>query len=180
MHLKEAFKQEINKVLQAGVLAPVNEATPWINSFFLFESKDKLGNLKLHFCLDVTNLNKAITREPYLSRFRYNVISFGITVTGDVFQQKLDQCFGKIDQMIVIADDIMIVAEKQNHKDHDIALTTLLETARKCNVKLNYEKLQYKKTGVDFFAETYTTDGHKSAQSKVSAIVDMPAPTCKK
>ena len=33
---------------------------------------------------------------------------------------------------------------------------------------------------MDFFGETYTTDGHKPAQSKVSAIVQMPAPTCKK
>ena len=55
VHLKEAFKQEGNKMLQAGVLAPVNEATPWINSFVQVESKDKLGNLKLHICLDPTN-----------------------------------------------------------------------------------------------------------------------------
>ena len=47
VHLKEALKQEINKMLQAGVLAPVNETTPWINSFVLVESKEKLGNLKL-------------------------------------------------------------------------------------------------------------------------------------
>ena len=33
---------------------------------------------------------------------------------------------------------------------------------------------------MDFFGETYTTDGHKPAQSKVPAIVDMPALTCKK
>ena len=65
VHLKEVFKQEINKMLQAGILAPVNEATPWINNFVLVESKDKLGNLKLCTCLDPTNLNKAITREPY-------------------------------------------------------------------------------------------------------------------
>ena len=48
-----------------GILAPVNETTPWINSFVLVESKDKLGNLKLCICLDPTNLNKVITREPY-------------------------------------------------------------------------------------------------------------------
>ena len=67
---------------------------------------------------------------------------FGITVARDVFQHKLDQCFGKLDQVIVIVDDIMIVGKKQNHRDHDIALMTLLETARKCNVKLNYDKVQ--------------------------------------
>ena len=55
-------------MLQPGVLAPVNEATPWINNFVLVKSKDKLGNLKLHICLDPTNLNKVITREPYYFR----------------------------------------------------------------------------------------------------------------
>ena len=65
IHLKQIFQQEINKMLQAGVLAPVHEATLWINSFVLVESKDKLGDLKLHIFLDPTNLNKAITREPY-------------------------------------------------------------------------------------------------------------------
>ena len=71
-------------------------------------------------------------------------------VVQDVFQHKVDECFGKIKQVIVIADDIMIVGYEQNHNSHDQALTTLLETARRCNVKLNYEKLQYKKDEVDF------------------------------
>ena len=52
-------------MLQVGVLKPVNEATPWINSFVLVQSKDKSGNLKLHICLDPANLNKAIIREPF-------------------------------------------------------------------------------------------------------------------
>ena len=52
-------------MLQAGVLKPVTEAIPWINSFVLIKSKDKLGNVKLCICLDATNLNKAIIHEPY-------------------------------------------------------------------------------------------------------------------
>ena len=46
IHLEAQFQQEINKMLQAGILVPVHEATPWINSFVLVESKDKLGNLQ--------------------------------------------------------------------------------------------------------------------------------------
>ena len=92
---------------------------------------------------------------------------FGITVAGDVFQRKLDQYFGQIEQVIVIADDIMVVGNQPNHRDHDVALTNVLETARKSNIRLNYDKLAYKKTEVDFFGKTYTTDGCKPAQSKV-------------
>ena len=96
------------------------------------------------------------------------------------FQRKLDQYFGQIAQVIVIADDIMVVGNQPNHRDHDVALTNLLETARKSNICLNFDKLAYKKTEVDFFGETYTTDVHKPAQSKVSAISEMPPPTSKK
>ena len=110
----------------------------------------------------LTTFNTAI------GRFRYTVMLFGMTVAGDVFQRQPDQCFGKIDQLIVIADDIMVVGKKSNHKDHDVALTNLLESARKCNIRLNFDKLQYRKTEVSFCGETYTTDGHKPAQSKVS------------
>ena len=46
IHLKETFKKEIDKMLQAGVIKPVKEATPCINSFILVE-----GDPKLHICL---------------------------------------------------------------------------------------------------------------------------------
>ena len=59
IHLKEAFMKEIDKMLQAGVLKPVTEATSWINSFVLIESKDKSRNLKLRICLDPTNLKQS-------------------------------------------------------------------------------------------------------------------------
>ena len=223
IHPKEAFKKEIDKMLQAGIITPVKEATLWINSFILIEVKDKLGNPELCICLNLTNLNKAIVCEPYhfksledithliasscilticdckkgywhqeldeslsfliilntkLGRFWYTVMPFGITMAGDILQWKLDQCFSHLKNITFIADDIMVVGK--NHIDHDLALTALLEAARKCNIWLNYDKLQYKKTEVDFFGETYMIDGCKPAQTKVSAITSMPEPRCKK
>ena len=52
-------------MFQAGILKPVHQATPWINSFVLVEGKNKLGKLQVRICLDLTNLNKAIIHEPY-------------------------------------------------------------------------------------------------------------------
>ena len=206
IHLKEAFKTEIDKMLKAGILEPVQEATPWINSFVLVEGIDKQGKSKLRMCLDPTNLNKAIIRElshfktpedishlladstvmtvldckkgywhqeldevsSYLTtfntlfgRFRYTVMPFGTTVAGDIFQRKLDQCFRHLQNVIVIADDIMVAGKQPKHKDHYLALTMLLNMARKCNICLNYEKLQYKQKEVEFFGEMYTLDGQK-------------------
>ena len=225
VHLKEAFKQELDKMLQAGQLKPVHEATPWINSYVIVEGKDKLGRLKPRICLDPKNLNLAVIREPWFSktpddiahlladaciitttdctkgfwhqpldeessylttfgteygRFRFTIMPFGITVAGDVFQRKLDTIFGHLSQVACIADNIIIVGYKVDHSDHDTAFTKLLQTARENNVKLNFEKLQYKQTQVDFFGETYTTDGRKPSSDKVQAITNMPQSVNKK
>ena len=225
IHLKEAFKKEIDKMLQAEVLKPVTEATPWINSFVLVELKDKSGNLKLRICLDPTNLNKAIIREPYhfktlkdkahviagactmtvldchkvywhqqldeqssflttfnteFGRYRYTVMPFGARVAGDVFQYRMDECFGHIPNIIVIADDIMIAGKEPDHKDHYQALTSLLETARHCNMKLNYEKLQYKQSEFEFFGETYTVDGCKPVKAKNKLLLTCQHQAAKK
>ena len=37
-------------------------------------------------------------------RYQYTIMPFGITVAEDVFQRKLDQYFGKIDNVIAITD----------------------------------------------------------------------------
>ena len=111
-----------------------------------------------------------------LGRFWYTVMPFDISMVGDIFQQKLDLCFSHLKNVIVTADDIIVVGK--THKEHNLALTALLETVRKCNVQLNYDKLQYKKTEVGFFGETYIIDGHKPAQTKVSTITMMPKLSC--
>ena len=85
-----------------------------------------------------------MTFNTEFGRYHYMVMPFGATVASDIFQQKLDQCFGHLENVIIIADDIMVVGKQPDHKDHDITLTKLLKTARECNVHLNYDKLQYK------------------------------------
>ena len=225
IHLKDAFQNEINQMLQASVLLPVTEATPWINSFVLIEKRDNHGQVKLRICLYPTNLNKAVMREPYhfrtpkdishmladahiltvcdckkgywhqtldeassylttfnteVGRYRFTVMPFSIMVAGDIFQQKLDECFGHIKNLRVIEDDIMVIGKHHNHKDNNLAFTTLLQKARRCNVKLNYDKLKFKCTEVNFYGKTYTTDGCKPAQNKITAIIKMPPPSSKK
>ena len=60
------------------------------------------------------------------------------------------------------------------------ALTKLLQTAKQNNVKLNLEKLQYKKHEVTFFGKNYMTQGRKPDPKKIKAIVKMKQPENKK
>ena len=104
---------------------------------------------------------------------------FGVNVAGNVFQCKLDEIFGKLMNVMCIADD-MVVGYKEDHSDHDLALTKLLQTALKNTVKLNFHKLQYKKYEVTFFGENYTTQGRKPDLKKIKAIVKMKQPENRK
>ena len=54
-------------MLGAEVIVPVTEPTPWINSFVIVETTDKLGNIRMRICLDPTPLNQVVIREPYHS-----------------------------------------------------------------------------------------------------------------
>ena len=73
VHLKEAFKQELDKMLQTGHLKPVHKATPWINSYVIVEGKDKLGRLKPRICLDPKDLNVAVIHEPWFSKTPHDI-----------------------------------------------------------------------------------------------------------
>ena len=175
-------------------LGPTNLNKAIVREPYHFKTPEDISHLLADACImTVCNYKKGswhqqldeassflTTFNTELGRFRYTVMPFGATVAGDRFQCKQDQCFHHIKNVIVIADVIMIVDRKHNHINHDQALTILLDTARSCNVQVNYGQLQYKKDEVNFFGKTYTTISCKPAQSKVSAITAMLPPTSKK
>ena len=109
-------------------------------------------------------------------RYRFTRLPFGINVSGDAFQRKLDEVYNPLPNVIGIADDIIIWGEKADGSDHDAALQNFLEVTRKNNLKINYDKIQYKTQSVTFYGETFTTAGHKPADDKVKAIQEMPVP----
>ena len=75
---------------------------------------------------------------------------------------------------------LIFVGYKPDHSGHDQGFTTLLQTAKKCNVKLNYDKLKYKQNEIEYFGKTYTTSGCRLSKDKFAAITFMPLPNNKK
>ena len=77
---------------------------------------------------------------------------------------------------MIITDDIMIIGYQEDEWDHDKAFTQLLETAKKNNIKLNFDKIQYKQKEEKFFGKTYTTQACKPSNTKVKTITEMLQP----
>ena len=81
---------------------------------------------------------------------------------------------------MIIADDIMVLGYQEDERDHDIAFMKLLETMKKNNIKLNFDKIQYKQKEAEFFGKIYIIQGRKCSNTKVKAITGMSKPTCLK
>jgi len=55
------LKDTLDQLLQADVIAPVTQPTPWVNSLVITEKKNGL----LRVCLDPRDLNKAVLRQHF-------------------------------------------------------------------------------------------------------------------
>ena len=136
-----------NLKLRIG-LDPTNLSKVIVREPYHFKSPEEIAHLLADACImcecdckkcywhqDLDETSSFLpTFNTECGRFRHTLMPFGATVAGDVFQCRLDQCFGHLKNVIVLADDIMIVGKKHNHSEHDQAFTTLFETARICNV----------------------------------------------
>ena len=76
VHLETAFKEEIESLVKQGILEEVKEHTDWVNSYVIVEkdtgnhhSPNHTVKKKLRICLDTRDLNEALEREPYHTRY---------------------------------------------------------------------------------------------------------------
>lgn len=107
-------------------------------------------------------------------RYRFKRLPFGVNVSQDIFQRKLDEVYKDIPNVNGIADDIIIAGSTQ--QEHDQAFLNMLEATRKNNVSLNSDKLQFKQQSVNFYGHTLTSEGIKPSANKLEAIRNIQTP----
>ncbi|XP_035658200.1 uncharacterized protein K02A2.6-like [Branchiostoma floridae] len=110
---------------------------------------------------------------PY-GRFKFNRLPFGLKVSQDVFQRKIDETYKGCKGAIGIADDIQVYGKTDN--DHDFHLHEAMEKTRQAGIKLNASKCIIKESECKFFGMIYTAEGVKPDPEKVKAIHDIKPP----
>ena len=90
-------------------------------------------------------------------RYRYARLPFGLCVSQDIFQYKVDETYGSCEGIIGISDDI--TCHGKGEKQHDARLHRAMEQTRKANLCLNYDKLIVKQPSVKFFGNIYSSEG---------------------
>ena len=110
-------------------------------------------------------------------KYRWLRMPFGLKVSGDVFQERLDRVdrvLRLVPGVFGIADDIIIHDATENK--HDGTVLVLCETARLNNLSLNSKKMQFKSTDCKFFRHRLTPEGIKVDPKKIQAIIQMDPP----
>ncbi|KAL9950229.1 hypothetical protein ACROYT_G042702 [Oculina patagonica] len=91
--------------------------------------------------LDEESSRLCIFNTPW-GKHRWTRLPFGLTCSGDVFQEKMDMVFGRLEGLSGIADDTFVYGTGEAH--HDQHILTALDTARENNVRFNPDKFQFK------------------------------------
>lgn len=180
--LKGTFKEELTKLVDEKIIAPVDQPTPWINSVMVTTKKS--GSLRV--CVDLRPLNKVFKRETYpmpildeilselsqakvfstvdlrsgfwhcvlddessllttfntpYGRYLWLRIPFGLSVSPEIFQKRVNQTLEGLEGVLNIADDILIYgvgdSAEQANADHDKKLEALLQRCRERVIALN-------------------------------------------
>ena len=114
------------------------------------------------------------TFDTLWGKYRGMRMPFGLKVSGDVFQERLDKVLRLVSGVLGITDDIVIHGATEN--THDRTVLVLCETARQNNLSLNSKKMQFKSTDCKFFGHRLTPDGIKVDPKKIEAIIQMDPP----
>lgn len=150
----------------------------------------KLSNVKVFSTVDCQSAfhmlkldfksSMLCTFETPFGRHRYLRLPYGLSVSPEIFQQRIHAALSGLNGIYCIADDILITGSGDDTasatSDHDRNLTALLQRCRQAGIKLNKAKLKLHRDVITFMGHDLTKDGVRPSASKVEAIVDFKQP----
>ena len=116
--------------------------------------------------------SKLTTFNTPFERFRFFQLPFGLVVSQDVFQQRMDAILEKCPGCTGIADAVAVYGCTE--EEHDDNLMNLMKVAHENGLVLNSRKCIIKTSEIPFFGLLYTADGVKPDADRVDAIRESP------
>lgn len=151
------------------------------------ETLDRLGGAKIFTKLDLKDAYhrlrirrgdewKTAFRTRY-GHFEYCVLPFGLSNAPATFQAYINQALvGLVDvTCVVYLDDILVYSE--NPAEHTTVVRQILERLQQAGLFANLKKCVFDTDTVEFLGFVISPAGITMEASRVSAIVEWPAPT---
>lgn len=171
--LNAALKREHYK------LPVLDDVLPKLREAKVFSKLD-VREAYWHVRLDEES-SKLTTMITPFGRYQWKRLPFGLKVSSEIFQRKLDEALGDLEGVFNVVDDIVIAGcgctEEEAQMDNQRKMTETLKRCAEKNIVLNEDKQHTGLTEIIFHGHRITKEGVKVDEAKVQAIRDMPAPT---
>ena len=170
--------QKLNKALKRfpHKIPTIEEITPSFTKAKVFTKLDtKAGYWTCNVAPESQNL--LTFRGPTGKKYKWLRLSFGLNVSQDVYQKRINRITEQCTGCVGISDDIVIFGETE--EEHDCRLMEFMKVAQKEGLRLNSAKCIIKTNRITFFGCLYTDKVVFPDHSKVEDIKKMKSPTNK-
>ena len=138
----------------------------------------KVDGNKAFFGMHLTERASLLTTfNTHLGRYRFLRVPFGLKMSQDIFQMRMDDIVAQCPGVLAIHDDVFIYGKDDS--DHDANLVNLFNVAQKEGLVFNSAKCAIKQESVTFFGGVFSAKGYSPDPGKIQGISDMPAPQTK-
>ena len=153
----------------------VEDVNPKFAGATMFSKLDaKAGYWSIHLEEESQLLTTFCT--PF-GRYCWRRLPFGLRVSQDLFQARMDEILEGLEGVISIADDVSVVGRTE--EEHDRNLHRLMLCAAESGLVFNSAKCSIKQRSISFFGNLYTSEGVQPDPAKVRDIQNMEEPTSK-
>lgn len=148
------------------------------------ELSHKLSGAKFFSKLDAKNgyWSVKLDRESQLlttfnspfGRYCFRRMPFGLVMSQDVFQQRMDMIIEKCTRALAFIDDVIIHGKTK--EEHGLNLQKLMETAPTSGLTFNNSKCAIDQEQVKFFGAIFDKNGIHPDPQKMEEIKSLPSP----
>ncbi|GFN96971.1 hypothetical protein PoB_002347700 [Plakobranchus ocellatus] len=118
---------------------------------------------------------KLTTFSSPFGRYRFLRLPFGLSVSQDIFQFKMDQILEKGEGTLGISDDVCVYGETE--EEHDRNLLHLLKVCKEKRLVFNSDKCYIKQPQISFYGLIWDENGVHPDPQKCDNIKEKQAPT---
>lgn len=107
--------------------------------------------------------------------YRYLVLPYGLMNAPELFQDVLENHFSEIPNVVVWADDILVMGNTS--EEHDRALLSVMKKAKELGIVFNKNKFQFKQTEVKYVGQVFNEHGMSLDKERIESLLNLKEPT---
>ena len=136
----------------------------------------KVDSNKAFFGMHLTEeASLLMTFNTHLGRYRFLRVPFGLKMSQDIFQIRMDDIIAQCPGVLAIHDDVFIYGK--NDRDHDANIINLFNVAQKEGLVFNSKKCTI--MSMTFFGRVFSAEGYSPDPEKIQGIFEMTPPQTK-